>query len=68
MARLTNLSVAEIQANRLAIAQKKAVEWQKVVVLLVLQLRLVHLLFLLVLANIQVILRNLIRRVLSHDS
>jgi len=33
MARLTGVPVAEIQANRLAIAQQKAVEWQKVVVL-----------------------------------
>jgi len=33
MARLTGLTVAEIQANRLGIAQQKAVEWQKVVVL-----------------------------------
>jgi NAD(P)H-hydrate epimerase len=33
MSRLTGLSVAEIQANRLGIAQKMAAEWQKVVVL-----------------------------------
>jgi NAD(P)H-hydrate epimerase len=33
MARLTGLSVAEIQADRLKIAQKMAAEWQKVVVL-----------------------------------
>jgi ADP-dependent NAD(P)H-hydrate dehydratase / NAD(P)H-hydrate epimerase len=33
MSRLTGLTVAEIQANRLGIAQKMAAEWQKVVVL-----------------------------------
>jgi NAD(P)H-hydrate epimerase len=33
MARLTGLSVAEIQADRLKIAQRMAAEWQKVVVL-----------------------------------
>ena len=33
MARLTGLTVAEIQANRLTIALQKAAEWQKVVVL-----------------------------------
>jgi len=33
MARLTGLSVTEIQADRLRIAQKMSVEWQKVVVL-----------------------------------
>jgi len=33
MARLTGLSVAEIQKNRLGAAQRMAVEWQKVVVL-----------------------------------
>ena len=33
MARLTGLSVAEIQADRLKIAQKMSAEWQKVVVL-----------------------------------
>jgi NAD(P)H-hydrate epimerase len=33
MARLTGLSVADIQADRLKIAQRMAAEWQKVIVL-----------------------------------